>query len=127
MGSPLVIISAVGGQRAAERAFAEDEDVVQALPPNRADDSFPVGSLPRRARSRQDLFDAHGLDLRYKFVAEDAIAVAQQITRCRVPRKGLPELLSRPFGCRMGGDAKMQNASPVVGQHEEDVQNLKPD
>jgi hypothetical protein len=48
VSSPLVTISAVRRQRAAERAFAENDDLVQALAANRANDSFHVGSLPRR-------------------------------------------------------------------------------
>jgi hypothetical protein len=58
--------------------------------------------------------------------AEDAVAVAQQISRRAVPRKRLPELLSRPFRSRMRRDSEMQNSAAVMRQHQKYVQDLKP-
>src|SRR4051812_43383490 len=50
MGAPLMVISAIRSQRAAQGLFTEDDDVVQTLAANRADQPFDVGALPGRAR-----------------------------------------------------------------------------
>jgi hypothetical protein len=71
--------------------------------------------------------NAQCLDLLHKRVAEDAITVAPQITRGAVSRKGLLQLLCGPLGRGMGRDAEVQNAPPVVCQHQKDVQDLKAD
>ncbi len=60
-------------------------------------------------------------------MSEDPIAIAQQIAWCRVPRKGFSQLARRPFGGRVSGDGAVENAPTIVGQHQEDGQNLKAD
>ena len=44
-----------------------------------------------------------------------------------VPRKCVAELLGRPFGGRVGGDVEVDDAAPVVSQHQEYVQHLEAD
>jgi len=46
MCSSTVVVIDVGGEDAAEMALIEDDDVVQALPSDRADGSLDVGVLP---------------------------------------------------------------------------------
>src|SRR5215471_13306732 len=53
-------------------------------------------------------------------------AIAQQIARRSLPRESLSQLLGSPLSRRMSGDAKVQNAPPVVRQHQEHVQDLEP-
>ena len=76
---------------------------------------------------RQHLLDSHRLHLLHELVAEDAIAIPQQIAGHRVPRESFPQLVRRPLRGRMSGDGEMQNASAIVRQNEKDVQNLKAD
>src|ERR1700756_1122599 len=95
-------------------SFVEYDDVVQALAANGSDDPFDVSALPRRARSGQDLFDTHGLDLMNEVPPKDPVAIPQQVAGRGVPRKGLPELLDAPFRCRMRGHGKVENPPPVV-------------
>jgi hypothetical protein len=102
MGAPRMVISAIRSQRAAQGLFTEDDDVVQTLAANRADQPFDVGSLPGRARGGEHLFDAHGLDLLHEVLPEDPIPIPQQVTRSTVPRKRLPELVRGPFRGRVG-------------------------
>jgi hypothetical protein len=78
-------------------SFVEYDDVVQALAANGSDDPFDISTLPRRARSGEDLFDTHGLDLMNEISPKDPIAIPLQIARRGVPRKGLPELLDCSF------------------------------
>ena len=83
--------------------------------------------MPGRARRGEHLFDAHGFHLLNKVLAKDPIAVAQQITRRTVPRKGVTKLLNRPLGCGMSGDAKLEDAPTVMCQHEEHIEHLEPE
>ena len=83
-----------------------------------------IGSLPRRARCRQNFADAHVSHLFSEVLAEDGIAVAQQVTRELVKGKGLPQLLPRPLRGRVGGDIAVKNATPVMGQDEKHVEDL---
>src|SRR5215813_12494104 len=87
-----MIIVRESSEVARQAGFAEYDHVIQALPPNRA----------------------HHLHLRHKVRPEDAIAIAQQIAWCRLPGEGFAQLLGSPFRSRVSGDAKMQNAPPVV-------------
>ena len=68
-----------------------------------------------------------GLHLVDEVLAENLVTVAQQITRRTVPRKGLAKLLGCPFRSRMSRHAEVENASPVVRQHQKHVQDLEPD
>ena len=60
-------------------------------------------------------------------VAEDAVPVTEQIARCRLPRKGFSKLLGGPFNRRVSGHTDVKNATSVVGQYQEDVQDLEAD
>jgi hypothetical protein len=84
------------------------------LAANGSDDPFDVSTLPRRAGSGQNFFDAHSLDLINEVPAEDPIAIPQQVARCGVPGKGLPELLDTPFCCGMCGHGEVENPPAVV-------------
>ena len=110
-----------------QRRFAEHDHVVQALTPNRSDDAFHVGSLPRRAWGSENLSNTHGIHLLSEVIAEDAVAISQEIPWRGVPRESITELLGGPLGGGTGGDAEVKNPAPVVRQHQEDIQDLEPD
>ena len=76
---------------AVQRALAEDDHVIQALAADGSDEPFDVCPLPRRPRRRQHLFDAHRLHLLDEVLAEDPIAIPQQIARRGVPREGFAQ------------------------------------
>ena len=73
------------------------------------------------------LFDSHRLHLRGELVAKDPVSVPQQIMRRSVPRERLSKLLSCPLRGGMRCYADMDNASPIVRQHQKYVQDLEPD
>ena len=79
------------------------------------DHSLDIGSLPRRARCRQDLADAHISQLFSEIMAENGIAVAQQVAGKLSEGKGLSHLLSRPVCSWVGGNIEMQNATQFTG------------
>jgi len=87
---------------------------VEALATNGSDHSLYIGSLPRRARCRQDFADAHVSRLFSEVIAEDRIAVAQQVARELGEGKGLTQLLSCPLRGRVGGNIEVQDATPAI-------------
>src|SRR5260370_19687984 len=108
-----------------QTGLVENDHVVDALAPNRTDHSFDVGPLPRRTRRREHFFDAQMPDLLGEIGSEDAIPIAQQISRHLLKREGLLQLLSGPLGSRMRGDIEMHDPPAVVSQYQEYVQHLK--
>jgi hypothetical protein len=53
-----VIVREIAGQGATQVAFAQDEDVIQALAPDRANEPFREGVLPRAGGRGQDFSDS---------------------------------------------------------------------
>src|SRR5437870_11538820 len=101
--------------------------MIEALASNRSNHSLYIGSLPRRARCRQNLADAHVSHLFSEVIHEDSIAVAQQVARQLGKGKGFPQLLSRPLRGGVGGHIAVQNATPVMGQYQKHVEDLETD
>jgi hypothetical protein len=42
------------------------------------------------------------------------------------PKESFAELMSSPLSCRMCGHCEVNNATPLVRQHQKHVQDLKP-
>ena len=80
VGSAVVVVREVAGQDTAQVTLAQDEDVVETLAPDGADEPFREGILPRAAGGREDLLDLHALHASAKGVAEDGIAIAEEIS-----------------------------------------------
>jgi hypothetical protein len=87
--------------------------MIEALASNGSNHSLHIGSLPRRARFRQDFANAHVSHLFSEVIAKDPIAVPQQVTRELVKGKCLPQLLPRPLRGWVGGHKA--RATPVGG------------
>src|SRR5882762_8206271 len=121
----LVIVREVAGQEAAQVPFAKDEDVIQALAPDGADEPLREGVLPWAVRRREDFTDAHALHALPEHVTVDRVAIAEEIGRGGVVREGVHDLLGRPGSGGMLGDIEMEDAPAVVGEHDEDEQNAQ--
>jgi hypothetical protein len=91
--------------------------VIEALAPDRSDKSFDIGVLPRRARQCQDFLNADGMHM-----IERIIAIAEEIARQLVPRKGVSKLLNGPRGRRMLRDRDMHHAPAIMGKEYQDKQ-----
>jgi hypothetical protein len=110
----------IGPKDPTKMPLIEDDDVVQTLAPDRADDAFDVGILPGRARCRADRREAEGLDCPTERCVEGRVAVVEEEPRVREVGEGLAELLSGPSGRGVLRHIDMQDAPPVVGQETED-------
>src|ERR1700687_1961131 len=84
--------------------LAEDNDVVQALAPDRSDQPLGKAILPGRGWSNWLISDTHGAKSACDNRAVDPIAVPDHIARSPIPRKSLDDLTYNPLRCRLGCD-----------------------
>ena len=105
--------------------LVEDDHLIETLTSQRADHPFDERALPQRARRRQHLLDAECRDAPVEGGGVDSISVSQQVTRRRIPGKGLDDLLRCPPGRRIFRDVEMHDTTPIVPQDDEDEQPLK--
>ena len=71
-----MIILAEALQTAAKASFIEHDYVIEALAPDGSDQSFYVGTLPRRVRCGKNFCDAHCLRLFHELLPKDTITIA---------------------------------------------------
>jgi hypothetical protein len=83
--SPLVVFE-IQPQDAAAGRFMQDDDAVQALAANRADQALDVGILPRRSRSGEDFADAQPPCRFVEFLSAERADVGGQISACGAAR-----------------------------------------
>ena len=94
----------------------EDDDVVQTLAADRADDAFDVGILPGRARCLRTGVRPKASTARPNAASKVSVAVVEVEPRVRVIGQGLAGLLlSGSRGRWVIGHMDMQDTSPVVG------------
>ena len=93
-----VVVREVASQGTAQVSFAKDEDVIQTLAPDRADQPLGEGVLPWAVRRRQDFTDAHALHALPEHVTVDRVAVAEEIGRRGVVREGVHDPAGRSSG-----------------------------
>src|ERR1700758_2145203 len=90
--------------------------MVQALPPNRTNDALDVGPLPGGSPAAQHFLDAHVSHLSPEGIAEDSIAVAQQVARGLVEGERFSQLLSRPLRGGVGGHIAVPDVDAQLEQ-----------
>jgi hypothetical protein len=106
-------------------SLAENEHVIQALAPDRADEPLHERVLPWALRRREKLLDPHALHAMPKWLPVDAIAVAEEIGRRGLVREGVHELLSRPDGGGVLGDVEVDNPPAMVGEDDKDKEDAE--
>src|SRR5436190_1879893 len=110
-----VIVGEVAGQNAPQVALAENQNVIQTLAPDRADEPLREGILPRAVRRREDFLDPHALHSVAKLLAVDLVTVAQEIGGRGVVREGVHDLLGGPAGGGVLGHVEGDDATAGVG------------
>ena len=97
----------------------QDHDMVQALSPDRANESFDVSILPGRSRRGWSVPNAHGSETSRYGMAVRGVSVPDEISGCLVPGEGLGDLAGDPLGGRIGGDVDPhQVASLKLNDHQ---------
>ena len=103
----------------------KDDHMVEAFPPDGTNQPLDKGVLPGTMWRRQNLLETQVVHGSLEGNAEDSISIAKEVLWSRVPGKGLNQLLARPRGGRRSGDVEVQNLAAVVGEDEEDVEDLE--
>ena len=73
----MVVIVKIATENSLEMVFVENNDMIQTLSANAADDALDVGILPRASRCHGTLFDAQTANAFSKVMAIDGIAITQ--------------------------------------------------
>ncbi len=76
--SRAVVVAKIAPQATTEVLLVKDDDVVEKLTADGADDALGKGVLPRGAWCREDFRDAHALHASSKLSAVDAVAIAHE-------------------------------------------------
>ena len=101
----------------------QDNDTIEAFPPDRSNDALDNGILP--SWRRRQIVDIH----RLQPIAEDrpigGVAITDQALRRGFPRKRFHKLLPEPGRCRMGRDVEMNDPAPFMAQHNEGIEHSK--
>jgi len=105
--------------------LAENDNVVEALAPDRADESLREGILPRAVRDRENFTDSHTRHTLPEDVTVDCVAVAEEVGGCGVIREGVDDLLGGPAGRRMLGHVEVDDPSAVVSEHDENEEHAE--
>ena len=101
--------------------------MVEALPANRADDTFGISVLPWGTRSAENFLDGHRLDLLAEFLSVNAVSIPQQVLWSTVEWKCLDDLLRSPCGGGMGRDVRVQDAARADLHDHEDIEHATPE
>ena len=117
-----VVVREVRAKYASQVAFVEHDDEIEAFAANGADDALGEGILPGSARCDDDLANAHALDPALEISAVDGIAIAEQVSGAGLVRERVDELLSRPGGGGLVGDADDEFSAVVAEYHEAEEQ-----
>ena len=120
--SPVIVLE-LAGQDTPKVPFAEDENMIQRLSPDRADEALREGILLRAVWRRQHFGDPHALHSSPERMTTSTVAVADEVAWRRVLREGIDDLLSRPDGGGVLGHVEVEDGPAVVGEHDEDEED----
>ena len=123
MCARLMVIREVADEDATQVPFTEDEHVIQTLPPDRPDEALREGILPWAVRGREDFLDPQARHAAPKRLAVDLVAVVEERGWGGVVREGVHDLLGGPVGGGMLCDVEVQDATALVGKHDEDEED----
>jgi hypothetical protein len=94
--------------------LAKHHDMIQAIPPDRADQSLRISVLPRRSCCGRPVANAHRTKAAGENVAVDGVSVTDDVTWCCFPAIGLRELTSDPFGRWVRSNPEAQDLAATV-------------
>src|SRR5437899_1583685 len=114
-----VVVREVAAQQASEMPFIDHEDVIEAFPSNRPDDTLGEGILPGRSWGDEDLANPHAVHPPCEHVAVDGDPIAEQVLGGGLLGEALDDLLGGPGGGWVVGDGDLDEFSTVVSQDQE--------
>jgi len=123
MGPGVMVVPEMRSEDVSQVALAQDDDVVETVASDRADQALGEGTLPRAPGGREDFSDLHALHALAEHVPVNRVAIAQEIGRGGVVGEGVHNLLSGPCRSGMGGDVEVQDPAPMVSADDQDEEH----
>jgi len=120
-----VIVVEVREQDPVQMPFIKHDYVIQTFSANRPNQAFTGGVLLRCSRGDRNLVNAHVMHAISEVLSVAAVAVANQIARSFVERKGLMHLLCPPASCRIYGHLEVNHMATIVTHDDKTVQRTK--
>src|SRR6202163_590625 len=127
MCSNFVVIASIGSQDSAQMHLAQDNDVVHTFTPDRSDQPFGKAILPRRGWCGRLVPNAHGAQAARDDAAIDPVAIADEVVRRLIPRKGLRYLTCNPFRRRICCDVDPDEVSAAESDDDEGIEQFEAD
>ena len=90
------------------------DNMVKAVPSDRADESFTIAILPWRSWRSWSLPNAHRPKTPNEDIAVDAVPIANEIAWSPSPTISLSQLAAYPFGAWMRGCTKPQDFTAAI-------------
>ena len=118
MGARPVIVSEVGDEDAPQVPLIEDDDMLQALAPYRADEALCEGILPRALRRRENLLDPHAFGAMSERLTVNPVTIMQEIGWRGVVWEGVDKLLSGPVGGGVLGHVDVDDSPAMVSEYD---------
>ena len=106
-------------------SLVQDEDMIQALAADGADDPFDERVLPGCPWSNEHLSNPHAGDAPGEGLAVDGITIAEQISRSGLVREGLEDLASGPAGRGVIRDVEVEEFAAIMAEDDEDVEQAE--
>src|SRR6202021_2175449 len=103
MRAYLIIIFEIRQKDMTEVPLSEHDNVVKAFPSDRTDQPFSISILPRGARRRRSIPDAHRSEPADKNLPKSAGPVTNEIAGSLFPTACFRDLICDPFCGRMRG------------------------
>jgi hypothetical protein len=106
-------------------AFVEHDEEIETFAANGADEALGEGIRLGSARCDDDLANAQALDAALEVGAVDGIAITEKVSGAGLVGEGVDDLLSRPRGRGLVGDADVYEFSAVVAEYHEAEEEAK--
>ena len=117
-----VVVVKVGCKNAPKVPLVDDDQVVEAFPPYRADHPFNERVLPGRSGCCHNFLDPHGLDPGANQGTVNAVPIADHIARRAIPWECFRDLLCHPCRSWMCRHAEVDDLPAFMVQNDEDYE-----
>ena len=97
------------------------DNMVKALPSDRADEPLTIAILPWRSRRSWPIPDAHYPKTPDEDIAVDAVPIANEIAWPLLPAISLRQLATYPFGAWMRGCPKPKDFTAAMLKDEQSI------
>jgi hypothetical protein len=124
--SPIVMIVAnVLIHQAFQMVFIDHDQMVEQIAAAAPNEAFGHTVLPRALKTGSFGLNAEVPDQLNDFIIEVCTAVEDQVWRRGIIWKGFAQLLHHPCARRIPRHIEVQDAPPVMGDHEEAIENTE--